>query len=463
VERFVVQIRQLIAASAIASALLLSGCMLTPKGTEEHVAEMKQQGQAYEKPFEQRQLPEIPEPAAWQDVLHRAFLANGELEASYHEWRAAAERIRIASYWPNSNLQLGFSYTFSPESMKTWDRVTASAAFDPSVPLKLPGKVEQGGRVALADAQQTARAFAATKFRIQRQVMEAYYDLALMEEKIRIQQQNATLLQSLVDDARARVVGGGAQQDLLKAQVQARMNENELATMQADAARMRAMLNGMMDRKPEAELVLAGELPAARPIPLTDDQLVAMGVDASPEVARLAAQVKGRSDAIELAKMQYLPDISPTASFTGSVSQSLGAMVMLPTTTPMINASIREAKAMRDASDAMLRQTRSDRTANFVATLYALRNAERQKQFLEERIFPAARQVLASSRQDYVVGKVPMADLVESQRMLLELRRSIAQLSVDREKRLAELEELAGMDIEAMKSHSTTRATTQAP
>jgi hypothetical protein len=34
---------------------------------------------------------------------------------------------------------------------------------------------------------------------------------------------------------------------------------------------------------------------------------------------------------------------------------------------------------------------------------------------------------------------------------------------MDREKRLAELEELAGMDIEAMGNHPTTRATTQTP
>lgn len=446
---------------ATIAALMLSGCMLTPKGTDEQVAEMNQQGQAYQKPFEQRMLPELPEPASWQDVLHRAFLANGELEATYYEWRAAAERIRIASYWPNSNVQLGFAYTFSPGNMKTWDRVSASAAFDPSVPLKSPGKVAQGGKVALADAQQTAKTFAATKFRIQRQVLDAYYDLALVQEQIRIQEENATLLQSLIDNARARVMGGGPQQDLLKAQVQSRMNENELATMRAEASRMKAMLNGMLDRPPEARLVLAGELPPARNVPLRDDQLIAMGVDASPEIGRLAAQVKGRSDAIDLAKMQYLPDVSPTAGFTGSLSQSLGAMVMLPTTIPMINASIREAKAMRDASQAMLRQTRSDRAANFVAILYAMRSDERQKAFLQERILPASRQVLSSSRQDYVVGKVGLTELVESQRMLLELRKSIAQLSIDREKRLAEMEELAGMDIEAMAQHPTTRPATQ--
>ena len=186
-----------------------------------------------------------------------------------------------------------------------------------------------------------------------------------------------------------------------------------------------------------------------------------MGVDTSPEIKRLAAQVKGRTDAIDLAKMQYLPDISPTASFTGSVSQNLGAMVMLPTTIPMIEASIKEAQSMRAASEAMLRQTRQDKSANFVATLYALRNAERQERYYRETILPVSRQVLQAARQDYTAGRLGLGELLDAQRMLIDVNRSIDQFRIDREKRLAELEEIAGMDVEAIKA-AATRPTTRA-
>jgi outer membrane protein, heavy metal efflux system len=39
----------------------------------------------FEPRIEARQIPELPAVAAWQDVLSRAFLANGELESSYFE------------------------------------------------------------------------------------------------------------------------------------------------------------------------------------------------------------------------------------------------------------------------------------------------------------------------------------------------------------------------------------------
>jgi outer membrane protein, heavy metal efflux system len=215
-------------------------------------------------------------------------------------------------------------------------------------------------------------------------------------------------------------------------------------------------------RPADAALVLPGQLPEDRQIPVADDRLIAVGVEQNPELAGLAQQVAGRKDAVELAKMQFLPSINPTGAFTGSVSQSLGAMVMLPTTIPMINASIRESKAMLEASDAMLRQTRADRGASFVATLYALRSAERQEEFYRQTILPATRNLLTASRQDYVSGRVGLVELIDAQRTLLDVRRTAAQFHIEREKRLAELEELAGVDVETLAVRAATQATTAA-
>ncbi len=446
-------------------ALLFAGCMMKPKETHQLDQELQEAGKPYQKPFAQRQLPELPSPATWQDVLQRSLLANGELEAAYDEWRAAEERIGAASYWPNSNVSLGFEYMFSGGSVKTWDRVTTSAAFDPSTPLKMPSKIRKGGEAALASAQQAAQSFAAAKFRIQRQALTSYYDLALMQDQIRLMRQNLELQKLTVQNVRSRVQAGGAggggaaQQDMLRAQLAARVMENEIATMQSQAKAMRTMLNGMMARPTDAPIELPETLPDPRPIP-ADDQLIAMGVDTSPEIKRLAAQVKGRQDAIDLAKMQYLPDISPTAAFTGSVSQTIGAMIVLPTTIPMIEASIKEAQAMREASESMLRQTRQDKAANFVATLYALRNAERQEAFYRDNILPVTRQVLQAARQDYTAGRLGLGELLDAQRMLIDVNRSIDQFRIDREKRLAELEEIAGMDVEAIRPVATTVPTT---
>ena len=107
---------------------------------------------------------------------------------------------------------------------------------------------------------------------------------------------------------------------------------------------------------------------------------------------------------------------------------------------------------MEHSSEAMLRQTQSDRAASFVATLYSMRNAERETELYQQYVIPAAEQLVVSSRSAYAAGTVSFADLIDSERMLLTVRRTVAETRIEREERLAELEALAGVDIETLAS-----------
>jgi outer membrane protein, heavy metal efflux system len=448
----------LIATLCMTMLLGLNGCVLAPVGTQEEQEKLNSAAPAFEPPFETRQLPTLPTPAGLRDVLRRAFFANGELESAYFEWKAAFSRIDQAATWPNSNVAVNFSYMFSPENLKAWDRTTIGAGFDPSMNLSLPIKVQTAGEVALESARQTGEKLRAVKFDLQRRVISTYLELALTDEKIRIQRDNLTLLKLLADSAVARTQSGGALQDLLKVQIESQMAENELANLQAEAKSIRGTLNGMLARDANTLLRLPPSLPAPRHIAADDARLIAVAVEQNPELAGLARQVAGRKNALELARLAYLPDFVPSASVTGSVSQVLSTMVMLPTKLPAIRGAIREAEAMTRSSEAVLRQTTRDRAAGFVANLYLMRNAERQTALYSQRIVPAAQQLMNASRSNYAAGTVAFADLIDSQRILIAARLTVAQVRIEREKRLAEIEALAGVDIETL-GHTVTQTT----
>ena len=63
-------------------------------------------------------------------------------------------------------------------------------------------------------------------------------------------------------------------------------------------------------------------------------------------------------------------------------------------------------------------------------------------------------------RQAYAAGTASFTDLIDTQRMLLDVRLMIAEARMEREKRLAELEALAGVDIETLAS-PTSQPTTK--
>lgn len=435
--------------------LFVGGCVLAPPETRQEQRRMEAAGVPYEPPIEQRKLLELPAPATWRDVLHRAFLANGELASAYFEWKAALARVPQAAGYPNTRLAPSFGYMFSPARMKSFDRLTVTTSVDPMSNLVFPTKVATAGRQALAAAQATGKRFEATKFDLQRRVLDGYLGLMLMEELIRIQQRNVELLNTLTRTAADRLQAGGSQQDLLRAQTQYRLAQNELVNMDAQHHVMRAMLNGMLVIPAHTEIQLPATLPPPRPIHADDSRLIALAVENNPDLARLARESGGRQNALELAQQSYIPDINPFAAFTGGASQMIGAVLILPTTIPQIQGSIAEARAMLRSSQEMLRQARSDKTANFVAALYVLRNSERQGQLFERDILPLAEQASAATRQAYATGTGTFTDVIESERTALEVRRMIAESRIERERRLAELEQLAGVDIETLAAPTT--------
>ena len=255
--------------------------------------------------------------------------------------------------------------SFPAATQTAWNRTTLSAGVDPAADLSFPTKVSQAAVTALDDARAAARRFQAAKFDLQRRVLVGYFDLVSMDQKIRIQQENVDLLKALQQEAETRVQAGGAQQDLLKAQIDVQLAQNDLAAMESQHEVMLTGLNAMMGRNPQATILPPDQMPPPRPLPADDGTLLTIAVDNNPELAALAEDARGRQDALQLARMQYIPDINPAAAITGSVSQSVGAVVILPFTTPRIAAEIDEAEAALAESQAPTRHTRLDRGGFF--------------------------------------------------------------------------------------------------
>ncbi|MCK6447133.1 MAG: TolC family protein [Planctomycetes bacterium] len=438
------------ALAACSIALAAASCVLAPAGYDDERERSDVAGKPYEQPPEHRELPELTARPTWREVLERAFLANGDLEAAYFEWRAALERVEIAAGWPNTSLMPSFSYMFSSGSMKAWDRTTVNLGFDGSENLELPVKTRKAAEVALADARAAGERFREAKFLLQKRVLDGWLDLALAEEGLRIARADLELLRVVAGTAAPRVQSGGPQRELLQADIEVREAENRVLNAGAEARAIRAMLNGMLARDAYAPLEVGEQLPEPRGVPDDDARVLALGVDSSPELAALANTIEGREDALELARLMYLPNVNPFAGFTGGVSQVVGVAVMLPTTLPEIRGGIAEARAMLAEVRAMERQARLDRTASFVAGLIVLRNSAREAELFQGSVLPAARLLASTTQQSYAAGSADLLELIEAQRTLLDVRLMVAQARIERERRVAELEQLAGVDFETV-------------
>jgi outer membrane protein TolC len=429
---------------------LLGGCAFTPAGRDAERARLDQAGQPYTLTFEARELPDLPAEPSWRDVLHRAFMANGELESAYFEWAAAVERVDIASAWPNSRVMLGYGVELGPSEMKTFDRMSFDLAFDSMQNLAFPVKTKREGMIALAEARAAGERFRGAKFGLQREVLALWAEYAMLAEQARIGREQVQLSGLVAQTARSRIRAGGEQDDLLRADVAVRTDDDALRSLEARLGVVRAELNGLLARDPDAPLAPPARTPDPRPVPADDATLLARAAQQNPELGALAHAAQARADALERARLEWVPDINPSVSIMGTATQAIGAAVMLPTTVTQIEGGIREAGAMLRGSQAMLRQAQREKAAMVVATLVLLRDAERQAALFEESILPAAGRIANVMQQRYAAGATSYLDLIDAQEMLLEARMVLAEARAAREQRLAELEELIGADIEAI-------------
>ncbi len=433
------------------AALALAGCAIHPRGEKEEREKIEKTGVHYVRRTPPPPLPEKPTP---DDYLRHAFLSNADLEARYWEWKAAIEQVPQDASLPNA--AISFDYMFSGGGMKAWDRSTLGISNDPMTNIPFPTKLATAGRRALEAARAAGLRFEEAKFLLQGNVLSTYYDLALLAESIRIQEENVALLGLIVGQAEARVGAGmSPQQDLLKAQTELDLARNDLDNLKSRVPPTTAKMNALLGRPSDAPVPLPDALPQPRPLPVSDADLIRLGSERSPELSALAREVAGREEALSLARQADIPDFGLSFSFQGSISQTVGGMLTIPIRLEAIRAGVEQARAGIRAAQAARTQYSRDLAASFVLDLYVLRNDERQVTLFDGTIIPRARQTVQVAQTSFAVGRIPFLELLDAQRTLLDVRLTLAQLRMEREKALAAIETWSAVDVEAMRPGPT--------
>lgn len=435
-------------ASCGALALVLAqGCALTPRGLDHERASLSAAGAEFRRGPDRGDLPVPRDGDDWRTLLQRALIANGDVRAAWFEWKAAVERVRGASGWPNTNISLGYSYLFSDESVKSFDRMSFSAGFDAMENLSYPGKTMAAGRVALADARAAGERFRAAKFAVQRGVLDAWLELAMAAENARLADEGSTLAGVGADAADAALESGGAQAASYSARIASARSDDAAAAARADIVAAKVTLAALTATDRSDQVATPTRLPSARPLPPNPSALLDAAGD-GPEVKGLEADRRARKQEEDLARLQWIPDINPYAAVTGSIEQAVGAVISLPTTIVEIQSGIEVAKAMRGAAASRLQQARRDRRAEVHALLVQALDAQRARLLLENRVLPAIASFSAVTESAYSAGRADLGAAVEARRLSVEARREVAAAAIEREKALAAIEQLLGADLE---------------
>ncbi len=388
----------------------------------------------------------------YRDRLVAAVLDRSPtIEAARQGWREAVNRVPAATSledpmasWSTAPLSIGgerFGQTFE-------------------IGQRLPffGKRGLAGRAAMAEAE-AARGDYESARRAVALMAVMLYDRAFVIERAReINRAHARLLADLKESATARyVTGDAAQQDPLRAEVELAHIERELLVLDSEREIVRASLNGLLHRAPDAPLPPPpAALPragsrferngdAAREAPAAGAGFIAEALAENPEIASARAMERSREARLRLARSDRRPDFGVMTSWSSMWPMDdhrwmVGLSLNIPLQTGRRSAAIAEADA---ALNRARRETeeRADRVAVDVhRNLRRVREAEQVLDLHENRLLPAAADQVEAARAGFVTGRNSFTTLIDAVRGLRTLELDLWKAESDLFTRQAELD-----------------------
>jgi cobalt-zinc-cadmium efflux system outer membrane protein len=388
---------------------------------------------------------------ALPELIQEVLARNPELVAARKQWEAATNRITPARSLddPTLSVQLwNIPQTFNVTQ-------TANSIFGLSQNLPFPGKLGLKGEVASRSADMTEQAIHAKERELVARLKQAYYDLFLMQKTIQIHHEQVELLRQFFEIANAKFrAGKGSQADVLKAQVELSLLQQQLPVLEQRRITAAAMLNTLLDRDPASPLGLAQE-PTQLPIEKPLDELHSFALNDRPELKAAELEVQRSEQSRALAQRQYYPDFNVAVQRFQNyqANDGFGAYVAMSIpfafwTKPKYDAGVQEAAAAVSVAQAQ-QHTLENLTKFQVNDLLAKFRATDQVAMLyRTTILPQAEQSLESARVGYRVGKGSFLDLIDAQRAWRGFQHEYFKAIVDRQNRLAELEQVVGITLD---------------
>lgn len=398
---------------------------------------------------------ELAGPQSVEACIQFALSQNPGIQAARKRVDAAAMRVPQAASLQDPMLDVT-GWPIYPNTPQTASgRMTADVMVSQEVPWfgKLSTKA-----AAAEEAVNAARAqLAAAELQTIEAVKLAYYDLYLVQQSIRITEQDRRFLVDIVDIAESLYrTGKTSQQDVLRLQAELSNVDGELIKMRQMQAAAQAELAEVLHISPETPLSAITDL-AAESLPQDLNRLYEQAILARPELHAMLAEIERDRHMVQMARLEYRPDltfkfgwgdmttnraIAPTAD--GIDNLTAGLSVNLPIYRKRLDAAVREAESQVVASARQYDQMK-DQTQREVKKLFTEAVSQQDlSQLFRESIIPKTEQAFQISIREYQVGQTEFADLMSNWRELLRFHIMHLQQETQLRKSIASLERVVG-------------------
>lgn len=363
--------------------------------------------------------------------LAEALRANPEVAAAYQSYLAATRRapqVRaleepVASY----------SEFLSSVQTRTGPQ---ERVFSLSQQLPWPGVLRLRGDVADANARVAYYRYEAKRREVIEKVGLATIEYAYLEDATEQALRNLDLLRQLEPVVEQKVRGGASLSTSLRLDVEVSIAEQEVETLRDQRPGLDAQLQAALGREPDDELLpwpqLSPELPPLMPL----DRIRGEIRSHHPRIRMAESGIEGARRGESLAEKSNRPSFTVGANAIdigdgGDTASSVTVGVKLPIRNRKYRAEREEAAAVTAAADANLDAVRQSLLAEAARLYSAQQEAIDRLRNYDRNLLPASKQAVKLTKEDFRNDKASLTDLIESERVLLDLNLMRARALAD--------------------------------
>ena len=389
------------------------------------------------------------------DYLQYAAHNNSGLKAAFHQWKSALEAVPQARSLPDPK----FTYGYFINEVET--RVGPQKnKFSLMQTFPWFGKIEARTDAAALAAKAARKRYEAAKLALFFKVKNVFYEYTYLGRSVEIARQNLELSKHFEEVARTKyTTAAGSHPDIIRAQIELATLADKLQSLQQMQEPLVARLNSALNRKPDMTLPWPSR-EQFKPVQINQQEVIARLISNNPELKALGFDQAAAKARLELAKKKFYPDISAgvdwiqtdDAIMSGTDDSGKDPIIAmfsinLPIWTDNYKAAQRQARANLRKASSQKKQKQNEMTAQALMVLYEFQDSSRKVALYKDILIPKAKEMLQASEGAYRTGSIDFLSLINSQQTLLEFELSYERSVTDNLQRLAELEELMGIEL----------------
>jgi outer membrane protein, heavy metal efflux system len=322
----------------------------------------------------------------------------------------------------------------------------AYVGFGASQELPFPGKRELRRAAARREIDMARAESQMTLADVLLRVKLAYFGLARTQAVLALLERSRGIVDQMEQGAQIRYrTGGGAQQEVIRAQLERSRLGNEVAMQKREAAQLQAQLRALLNRPATSPDIIA-EAIQPRSFAATMP-----AVDASPELQAQQAVVAKAQAEVDLARRERRPDFGVQYMWQHTSDQFrdyyMGTFSVRWPNRGRVKAAEDQAIAKREQAEAQHRAQHRQIQAELEQEWAALRTIEDQLRIYREGLLPQSQVAFESGLAGYRAGRQEYQGLLTSYSDSLRLAIEYQQLLTEHESTIARMERLTGGEL----------------